>query len=298
MKVFASLIFGLFFYLFCMKALAIESQVARDRGEHAAQLADRFGQVLEESQQEASAVGRLNAGSVDSTQGVSICGNSVLDGGEQCDDGNSSVGDGCSNTCQTEDGYSCTAPVPADLTNRVLDPGFEAGLMGGIWDESSTNFDTPICGEVVCEVPGQRSGSFWVWFGGIDASLEEGRVSQNLVIPASASELRFWLAVPNCASDDDFVRVLIDEVQVWILFGNDAACGSASYVEQVVDISSVADGGSHKLEFHSKIITPPATYTDFFVDDVYLAQGPLTPIPSSCNHLDGPIFGDGFESLP
>ncbi len=34
----------------------------------------------------------------------SVCGNGVLNGGEQCDDGNNTSGDGCSATCQSEGG--------------------------------------------------------------------------------------------------------------------------------------------------------------------------------------------------
>ncbi len=38
---------------------------------------------------------------------LSSCGNRLLDATEQCDDGNVANADGCSNTCQTEDGFSC-----------------------------------------------------------------------------------------------------------------------------------------------------------------------------------------------
>jgi uncharacterized protein (TIGR03382 family) len=36
------------------------------------------------------------------------CGNSILDGGETCDDGNNADGDGCAALCSTEPGYTCT----------------------------------------------------------------------------------------------------------------------------------------------------------------------------------------------
>ncbi len=38
------------------------------------------------------------------------CGNGVLDPGEQCDDGNSDNGDGCSRICQIENNYECPTP--------------------------------------------------------------------------------------------------------------------------------------------------------------------------------------------
>jgi len=43
----------------------------------------------------------------------SVCGNEILDESEQCDDGNTSNGDGCSSTCQTE-----TPANPEDYNNQ------------------------------------------------------------------------------------------------------------------------------------------------------------------------------------
>ena len=37
-----------------------------------------------------------------------ICGNSVVETGENCDDGNSAAGDGCSDSCQAQAGYDCS----------------------------------------------------------------------------------------------------------------------------------------------------------------------------------------------
>ncbi|MCA9529032.1 MAG: DUF4215 domain-containing protein [Myxococcales bacterium] len=37
-----------------------------------------------------------------------VCGDGVHDTGEQCDDGNTTSGDGCSGTCQVEPGYECS----------------------------------------------------------------------------------------------------------------------------------------------------------------------------------------------
>jgi cysteine-rich repeat protein len=297
MKSFVCLCAALVLTVVSLALWAAEHSPRSVRAEHGTELAARFGSELEQSRQSAL-LAQQNPSPPDQPQGGAVCGNSVLDAGEQCDDGNATGGDGCSSSCQVESGYGCSAPVPSDLTNLVLDPGFEAGLMGGIWEEFSTQVETPICDEPTCGLPGQRSGDFWVWFGGVDADFEEGRVSQDISIPASASELRFWLAVPNCGSDDDIVELLIDDVQFWLLVSDSPECGSASYVEQVVDISSVADGAVHNLEFHSIVQTPQTFFTDFFIDDVYLAQGPLQNIPSVCQLLQELIFLDGFETLP
>src|SRR5690625_2059201 len=43
-----------------------------------------------------------------SPDGDPVCGNGILEEGEACDDGNTASGDGCSSTCQIEDGWDCT----------------------------------------------------------------------------------------------------------------------------------------------------------------------------------------------
>src|SRR5689334_12351701 len=40
----------------------------------------------------------------------SLCGNSVVETHETCDDGNKTPGDGCSDVCRVEPGYSCATP--------------------------------------------------------------------------------------------------------------------------------------------------------------------------------------------
>ncbi|MBX3233294.1 MAG: DUF4215 domain-containing protein [Labilithrix sp.] len=41
---------------------------------------------------------------------VPACGNSILDGDDECDDGNPTPDDGCSASCKVEDGYVCNIP--------------------------------------------------------------------------------------------------------------------------------------------------------------------------------------------
>jgi cysteine-rich repeat protein len=37
-----------------------------------------------------------------------VCGNGKVEGTENCDDGNTINGDGCTGVCTTEQGYQCT----------------------------------------------------------------------------------------------------------------------------------------------------------------------------------------------
>lgn len=227
---------------------------------------------------------------------TALCGNSLLDEGEQCDDGNAISGDGCSDTCQVEAGYSCTDPVAANVTNLVLDPGFEAGPFGGEWVESSTNFGTPVCDDDDCGYAnGARSGAYWAWFGGIGGVVEEGWVSQVIGIPSTATELRFWIRVPDCNPPDDFFEVRVDETNTFTIFSDDSLCGGV-YAEQSVDISEWADGADHTIKFYSATVSNDVeAFTSFFLDDVSLIHGPAEAVPSVCTVIGDDIFADGFE---
>jgi cysteine-rich repeat protein len=39
---------------------------------------------------------------------TALCGNGAMDPGEQCDDGNKTAGDGCSQICQIPSGWTCS----------------------------------------------------------------------------------------------------------------------------------------------------------------------------------------------
>jgi cysteine-rich repeat protein len=54
------------------------------------------------------------------------CGDRVIDTGEQCDDGNTTAGDGCSATCQIE---SCSGTPPANYGQSCTDPSCGTGTI-------------------------------------------------------------------------------------------------------------------------------------------------------------------------
>jgi len=205
----------------------------------------------------------------------SNCGNGVINGGEQCDDGNDFIGDGCSNTCQIEDGWQCAEPTdPSD----VPDPSFEAGTPNPTWNEASNNFiGTPICEVAVCGTSGgtgPSDGRFWVWFGGTRQPDHEGSVSQSLVIPLTATDLTFGFETSICDSASDYVEVLIDGNQELIIDGSSPLCGNLGYSTQSVDIRAYADGEPHTLEFHSETFSNNGTFTNFFIDVIELPGSP------------------------
>jgi cysteine-rich repeat protein len=221
------------------------------------------------------------------------CGDSILDDGETCDDGNTAGGDGCSATCEVESGWSCTLPVNSDLSNLVIDPGFEAGSPNPHWLEQSVAFGSPICSAALNCGSAQRNGDYWVWFGGVIIDPEEAMVSQALTIPDTAYELSFWIRVDSCDSPSDYIEVLLDDVTLWTLTGDDPVCGDAVYSEVVLDITPYADNAQHELVFHAETFSINFDSSDFHVDDIFLPRGPQQPIPSMCE--EDVIFRDGFE---
>ena len=53
-----------------------------------------------------------------------VCGNSTLDAGEECEDGNTTNGDGCDDTCAIESGWDCTEAVfELDFFNNYVEDG-------------------------------------------------------------------------------------------------------------------------------------------------------------------------------
>jgi hypothetical protein len=112
---------------------------------------------------------------------------------------------------------------------HLADPGFEAGTPNPFWTESSTNFGTPLCTIATCGTglgTGPNSGLWWAWFGGISFLDEEASVSQAVTFPSSAATLSFHIEAPVCqGSPADYIEVLVDGNQEWVLFGDDPLCG-------------------------------------------------------------------------
>ena len=230
----------------------------------------------------------------------SDCGNGVIDPGEQCDDGNNFIDDGCSNICQIEDGWQCTAPTPP---GTISDPSFEDGTPNPSWIEVSNNsIGTPICEAAVCGTgggSGPSEGTFWAWFGGIKPS-QEGSVSQSVVIPSSVTDLTFDLEIPACDSASDFVEVLIDGTQKLLIDGSSPLCGIDGYATQSVDISAHADGGTHDLEFHSETFSVNGAVSNFFIDVIAMPGSPseCTPDGPSLTLVKKVTNNNGGSAVP
>jgi hypothetical protein len=161
------------------------------------------------------------------------------------------------------DGTACTQDF-------MVDGSFEAGTPNPNWNESSTNFGTPICDPFACGFgggTGPRTGNFWSWFGGIPA-LEIGQVDQNLTIPVGATSIDFYLEIPVSSGNGvDFVRLQIDGITVFQAMESEAPYAGIGYEFVSVPLGAFADGGVHNISFESTQTGSPGI-TNFFVDDI------------------------------
>ncbi len=231
-----------------------------------------------------------------------VCGDSILDAGETCDDGNSANGDGCSSTCQVEAGFECTAPVPPMVLNGIPDGGFETGTPNAAWSEASLNFGTPICDVPGCGLgtgTGPNSGDFWVWFGGIGVP-ETGSVEQSVVFEPGDTQLTFEVEQIVCDSPSDFARVLIDGNVVFSTTGSDPACGVLGYRTVTIDLVSAPggpynDGAAHTLRAESETFAINGDGSNFFFDDFVVDRGQTPPQPSVCTPVEIPCDIEDFD---
>jgi cysteine-rich repeat protein len=87
---------------------------------------DAVNGILMEANQRYVLVVNQVGGARISVGNINYCGNSVIGDSEQCDDGNSMSGDGCSSTCQVQSGWVCMSPgTPCTLAcgNGMINAG-------------------------------------------------------------------------------------------------------------------------------------------------------------------------------
>ncbi len=165
-------------------------------------------------------------------------------------------------------------------TDEMNDGSFEAGPMGGVWNEASTNFGTPICNVASCgngTGTGPSKGSYWAWFGGW-AAFEEASVDQDIMIPVGSASITFKLEQIVCDSPDDFMNLVIDTDTVFTTNGGTSICGTLGYSLQAVNLDTYADGNMHNIKFFSRSYGTNGNVTNFFVDEVKLFACPFVGI--------------------
>jgi hypothetical protein len=215
--------------------------------------------------------------------------NEIPAGGLQTD-----VGDNFSAANATLD-----VAAPALCTGQLLlDPGFESSDPGSLdnefWASTSTNGGTSICNAGVCGSAAQRSGSFYLWFGGWGSAAETGTASQSVVIPSGFDRsIRFWMRRNAAAATDPQMTVSIDG-DVLATYPRVTASETA-YVQYDVPVpAQYADDDSHEIEFRFST-AGGANMGSHFVDDVTLECSDAPPSVSKSFAPDLVVEGEESE---
>jgi len=159
--------------------------------------------------------------------------------------------------------------APGIQANVISDGSFAAGTPNPSWTEASTNYATPLCDPVTCGFDLAATGAWYAWFGGI-AAYEEGSLSQTVAIAAaSTATLTFQLSYITCNDPADFLEVLVDGNQEYLVTGATADCGGG-YSLVSVNLDAYADGGNHTIELHTISYGTSGNTSNILVDDVAL----------------------------
>ncbi|MEM6638558.1 MAG: dockerin type I domain-containing protein [Pseudomonadota bacterium] len=201
-----------------------------------------------------------------------FCGDGVVETGvEACDDGNSVDGDGCSRSCNIELGFTCEIPEPVDA-NVVYNGDFEGGQSNGFWTENTSNGDPIICTTADCGLDGANGGDAWAWFGGnVDDQPQTYELYQDVIIPESATTLRFDVRLEKCSNPANSFSFSLDAVGAGLLSG--PPCDAESYTTIAVDLVNATggpynDGRSHRIRFAATTAAVNGEESNYWVDNV------------------------------
>lgn len=210
-----------------------------------------------------------------------ICGNGTLDGDEECDDGNTENGDGCSASCRIEERSKCIK------VNEVYsEPDADHGDQNDEWIELYNN----------CEVSVNLKNWYLLNKGGIS---EMETITQNYflsahnyaVIAANASTWNYWPLIPENASkialggprlfdnlDDSSDHILLYDAD------NNLADAMSYGTDTIAFLPAVNDVPAG----HSLSRKPAGFDTDTNADwmDTYDGSDPPGPNPGTNPHKD------------
>lgn len=163
--------------------------------------------------------------------------------------------------------------APLAHAQIVADGSFEAAAPSGnspAWEETSTNFGTPLCSPATCGGASAHTGQWFAFFGGSSTAVETGTLQQTVTIPSNASTLTFYLRIGGTPGGSGFLRVLMDGNELFRVTKADQP-SYLLYTIVSLDVRAYANNATHMLRFEST--TQPGGVTNFAVDDVEIATG-------------------------
>ncbi len=235
------------------------------------------------------------------TMGGQLCGNGLLNQGEQCDDGNNSDGDGCTRLCDIEAGYQCTDPYVRLEPNQVIqDGGFEFGP-NAAWGNAAS-IEPLVCNTEECaSTPaGARNGIYWAQLGGV--AEQDWALFQDANFTTQARVLKFDVMHFNCPStgSNDLFAVTINGNGVWFSGASNPGCTNGQrYVTTVVDLDN-APGGPYanagQVEFGLQLDSNTGQLA-MAIDNIEVGKLAAPPVPSICTINPNVSLFTDFEDI-
>jgi hypothetical protein len=179
--------------------------------------------------------------------------------------------------------------------DKVEDPSFEGGSPNAYWEEESFLYDHVICDSSCIESGGvePRTGSYMVWFGGIDRT-EVAWVRQSLDLPQGLARVRFWLGIDTgtLRNGDDLLEVQLNDTVVFSV--TEAETDDYPLYTEVDEVLPVA-AGTNVLSFEADLTGNHLT--SFFIDDVSVTvcADEHQPPPDTGDTSDDSTGGTGTD---
>ncbi len=171
-----------------------------------------------------------------------------------------------------KDDFEGTATGACEPLQLLQDSSFEAtdgnGGANAFWDSVTTQGESAFWGEDGGALH-IRTGAFVTWLGGYDADTldpETHDASQAVVIPSGSPRyFNYWRWIDRPGNGTNIVTFTVDGTVV--ATEDVSALGvDADWVQQSIDISAYADGGSHTIKF-SYDHSGGTTDWDYYLDD-------------------------------
>ncbi len=169
------------------------------------------------------------------------------------------------------------------LCNVVKDGGFEE--LNNSW----TEFEEPNQPDfTIIDDEIRMIGDYAAYLGGYQTE-QITNISQSINIPNTQTATLTFYGLFYCADVNDNFKVLIDNVPILNITGdNEALCSDVYFNRFELDVSDFADGNSHTLQF--SLFGTNAGYTAFFLDDVQLNACSCIADAGTLQMLDDPIL--------
>jgi len=179
--------------------------------------------------------------------------------------------------------FSVAADYCPVLCNAVKDGGFEE------WNNSWTEFEEPNQPDfTIVDDEIRMIGDFAAYLGGYQSE-QITNISQNINIPNTRTATLTFYGLFYCADVNDNFKVLIDNVPILNITGdNEALCSDIYFNRFELDVSDFADGNSHTLQF--SVFGTNAGYTAFFLDNVQLNACSCIADAGTLQMLDNPVL--------